>query len=762
MKEIQVKRYCLASLALLALASLAVPLSAQSQDASLLTLERIYASAEFRGDFFGPASWLADGSGYVTLEPSAQLRGGQDIVRYDPETGDREIMVPAQRLVPAGGSRPLRLSGYQWSEDGEKLLIFTNSRRVWRAATRGDYWVLDLGTGTLKQLGADFDEARLMFAKFSPDASRVGYVYYNNIYVEDLASGEITQLTHDGRDKLINGTSDWVYEEEFFLRDCFLWSPDGQQIAYWQFDSEGVPEFYLINDTDSIYPKITTIPYPKAGTTNSAVRVGVVSASGGPTHWMEIEGDPRNNYIPRMEWAANSDELIIQRMNRLQNTNHLLLANARTGAVRTILTETDDAWLDVVEDLEWLDGGRQFTWVSERDGWRHLYVASRSGGNLRLVTRGDFDVVSVLHIDEQGGWVYFIASPENPTQRYLYRQRLNGRGRPERLSPADQPGTHSYQLSPDGRWAFHTYSRFAVTPIRDLVRLPGHEVVRTLVENARLRAAVDGLKRGEASFFRVDIGDGLVLDGYEMRPPDFDPSEKYPVLFYVYGEPWGQTAVDAWGGSTYLWHLMLTQKGYIVMSVDNRGTPSPRGREWRKVVYKKIGIIASADQAAAARAIAAERRYVDTGRIGIWGWSGGGSQTLNAMFRYPDVYSTGMAVAPVPVVRLYDTIYQERYTGLPEGAGDAYEQNSPITFADQLEGNLLVVHGTGDDNVHYQGTEMLINALVAAGKQFMIMPYPNRSHGIFEGRGTTMHLRTLLTDYLMEHLPPGPRSEARR
>jgi dipeptidyl-peptidase-4 len=762
MKEIQVKRYCLASLALLSLACLAVPLSAQSQDASLLTLERIYASAEFRGDFFGPASWLADGSGYVTLEPSAQLRGGQDIVRYDPETGDREIMVPAQRLVPAGGSRPLRISEYQWSEDGEKLLIFTNSRRVWRAATRGDYWVLDLGTGTLKQLAADFDEARLMFAKFSPDASRVGYVYYNNIYVEDLASGEITQLTHDGGDKLINGTSDWVYEEEFFLRDCFLWSPDGKQVAYWQFDSEGVPEFYLINDTDSIYPTITTIPYPKAGTTNSAVRVGVVSASGGPTRWMEIEGDPRNNYIPRMEWAANSDELIIQRMNRLQNTNHLLLANARTGAVRTILTETDDAWLEVVEDLEWLDGGRQFTWVSERDGWRHLYVASRSGGDLRLVTRGDFDVVNVLHIDEQGGWVYYIASPENPTQRYLYRQRLNGRGRPERLSPADQPGTHSYQLSPDGRWAFHTYSRFAVTPIRDLVRLPRHEVVRTLVENAGLRAAVDGLKRGETSFFRVDIGDGLVLDGYEMRPPDFDPSEKYPVLFYVYGEPWGQTAVDAWGGATYLWHLMLTQKGYIVMSVDNRGTPSPRGREWRKVVYKKIGIIASADQAAAARAIAAERRYVDSGRIGIWGWSGGGSQTLNVMFRYPDVYSTGMAVAPVPVDRLYDTIYQERYTGLPEGAGDAYEQNSPITFADQLEGNLLVVHGTGDDNVHYQGTEMLINALVAAGKQFTIMPYPNRSHGIFEGRGTTMHLRTLLTDYLMEHLPPGPRSEARR
>ncbi|MGD2216672.1 MAG: S9 family peptidase [Gemmatimonadales bacterium] len=748
------KRY-FSSLALVA--CVAAPLSAQSQDSSLLTLERIYASAEFRGEFFGPASWLADGSGYVTLEPSAQFRGGQEIVRYDPATGDREIMVPAQRLVPAGGSSPLRVSGYEWSEDGSKLLIFTNSRRVWRAATRGDYWVLDLETWKLQQLGADFDEARLMFAKFSPDATRVGYVYYNNIYVEDLASGTITQLTRDGGEKLINGTSDWVYEEEFFLRDCFRWSPDGTEIAYWQFDSEGVHEFYLINNTDSIYPTIKTVPYPKAGTTNSAVRVGVVGASGGDTRWIEIAGDPRDNYIPRMEWAANSDELIIQRMNRLQNTNRLLLADVQTGELRTILTETDKAWLDVVEDLEWLNDGRRFTWVSERDGWRHLYVASRSEDDIWLATPGEFDVVSILHIDEAAGWVYFIASPENPTQRYLYRQRLNGNGGPERLSPTDQPGTHSYQISADGRWAFHTYSRFGVPAIRQLVRLPGHEVVRTLVENTSLRTAVEALERGAARFFRVDIGDGVVLDGFEMRPPDFDPSQKYPVLFYVYGEPWGQTARDAWGGSTYLWHLMLTQKGYIVMSVDNRGTPAPRGREWRKVVYKKIGIIASADQSAAARLIA-EWPYVDAERIGIWGWSGGGSQTLNVMFRYPDVYDTGMAVAPVPDIRLYDTIYQERYTGLPQGPGDAYEQNSPVTFAEQLQGNLLVVHGTGDDNVHYQGTEMLINALVAAGRQFTIMPYPNRSHGIFEGRGTILHLRTLLTGYLMENMPPGPRS----
>ncbi|UCC71984.1 MAG: S9 family peptidase [Gemmatimonadota bacterium] len=749
------KRYFI-SYALLLIACVVAPQAALSQDPSQLTLDRIYASTDFLEGSFDLARWLSDGSGYATLEPSFRVRGGDDIVRYDPETGYREVMVPARRLVPVGRFRPLAVSDYEWSADGRKLLIFTNTRRVWRDETRGDYWVLDLDTWNLRRLGGDFDEARLMFAKFSPDASRVGYVYYNNIYVEDIASGEITQLTHDGAEKLINGTSDWVYEEEFDLRDCFRWSPDGKHIAYWQFDSEGVDEFYLINNTDSLYPKITTIPYPKAGTTNSAVRVGVLSASGGPTRWIEIEGDPRDNYIPRMEWAANSDELIIQRMNRLQNTNHLLLADAKTGAVREILTETDQAWLDVVDDLVWLDDGEHFTWVSERDGWRHLYVGSRSGGRLQLATPGEFDVDSVAHVDERTGWVYYIASPENPTQRYLYRQRLDGSGRPERLSPVDQPGTHGYRISADGLWAFHTYSRFGVPPVTELVRLPGHEVDRTLVANAELRQTVEGLGRGEARFFRVGIGGGIELDGYEMRPPDFDPSKKYPVLFYVYGEPWGQTARDTWGGLRYLWHLMLTQKGYIVISVDNRGTPSPRGRDWRKVVYKKIGIIASSDQSAAARAIG-RWPYVDEERIGIWGWSGGGSQTLNVMFRYPDVYDTGMAVAPVPDIRLYDTIYQERYSGLPEGRGDAYDQNSPVTFAHRLEGNLLIVHGTGDDNVHYQGTERLINALIAAGKQFTVMPYPNRSHGIREGRGTTLHVYTLLTSYLMENMPPGPR-----
>jgi len=752
-------RRLLSSVALAIVFVLPAPLAAQRGDPSLLTLERIFASGEFRGDFFGPARWLADGSGYTTLEPSIRVQAGRDIVRYDPGSGAREVLVPAERLIPQGQSVPLFIDDYQWSEDGTKLLIFTNTQRVWRLNTRGDYWVLELGSGRLQQLGGGLEPARLMFAKFAPDASRVGYVYKNNVYVEDLASGRITQLTTDGNDVIINGTSDWVNEEEFFLRDGFRWSPDGRSIAYWQFDTEGVHEFKMINNTDSLYPSIISFQYPKAGEMNSAVQVGVVNAAGGKTTWIETEGDARNHYIPRMEWAANSSELVIQYLNRLQNTNWLLLADAKTGKVRTILTEKDEAWLDVVEDLNWLDGGAKFTWVSERDGWRHVYVADRSGQNQRPVTKGDFDAISVEAVDEASGWVYYIASPDDPKTRYLYRSRLDGRGDPERLTPAGRTGTHAYQMSPDGRWAIHTYSRFDVPPVIDLVRLPEHEVVRALDDNARLRARVDGLKRSPVEFFRVDIGEGVLIDGWMMKPYDFDSSRRYPVLLYVYGEPWGQTVRDAWTGAQYLWHLMLAQQGYIVASVDNRGTPAPRGRDWRKVVYQRIGTLSSGDQAAAMRKIE-EWDYIDPDRTAIWGWSGGGSSTLNGMFRHPDVFEVGMSVAPVPDIRLYDTIYQERYTGMPQDDPQVYAQSSPITFASQLEGKLLIVHGTGDDNVHYQGTERLINALVEYNKSFTMMAYPNRSHGIYEGRGTTLHLYTLLTSYLKENLPPGPRARA--
>ncbi len=742
----------------------------ETTDLSFLTLERIFDTNDFEPEKFGLAHWLKDGSGYTTLEDTevqqecnessscdeSDDEKPKDIVRYDPETGSREVIVSSTRLIPSGESKPLEIKNYSWSEDGKKLLIFTNTKRVWRRNTRGDYWVLDLTNWKLQKLGGESEPSTLMFAKFSPDGRRVAYVREKNLYVQNLKNLRIKQLTKDGSDTIINGTSDWVYEEEFGLRDGFCWSPDSKLIAYWQFDTEGVREFHLINYTDSLYPKITTFQYPKVGEMNSACRVGVIKAGGGKTQWLKVPGDSRNHYIPKMEWAESSKEIVIQQLNRLQNTNKVMLGDVRTGRVRTILTETDEAWIDMHDDLKWLDDGKSFTWVSERDGWRHLYLVSRSGSEIKILTPGQFDVISIQSIDEEGGWVYYIASPDNPTQRYLYRTPLDGSGKVERITPTNLEGTHTYQVSKDSKWTFHTYSSFGIPPIIELVSLPGHKTKKVLVDNSELRSRVDELKKTPGEFFRVDIGDNVQLDGWCMKPPDFDPEKQYPLFFFVYGEPAGQTARDTWGGKRYLWHLMLTQQGYLVMNVDNRGTPSPRGRAWRKCVYRQIGILASADQAAATRAIIKERSYVDPNRIGIWGWSGGGSMSLNAIFRYPDLYHTAMAIAFISNQRFYDTIYQERYMGLPDDNEEGFKNGSPITFAHQLKGNLLIVHGTADDNCHYQSFEALVNELIKHNKHFTMMSYPNRTHSIKEGKNTRRHLFELLNRYLNENLPPGP------
>jgi len=745
--------------------ALSTQLPAQEPDSSLMTLDRLFNSEEFAPQFPGPVRWLS-GSAYVKLEADSAAGGALSLVRYDAASGRREVWVPASRLVPPGDTLPLPVEDYSVSTDGRQLLVFTNSRKVWRQNTRGDFWSLDLSSWRLRKLGGpEAKPSTLMFAKFSPDGGRVAYVREHNLYVEDLGDGRITQLTRDGSPTIINGTFDWVYEEELNLRDGFRWSPDGRRIAFWQLDASGVHDFLLIDDTDSLYSFTVPVQYPKAGTTNSAARVGVVSASGGTPVWLDVPGDPRNNYIARLEWAASSNEVVLEHLNRLQNTLEVMLGDASSGRVHTVLTERDSAWVDEVDDLRWIDGGKNFTWVSERDGWRHLYVISRDGAKARLVTPGPFDLHNpqsafgeplVVGVDSAGGWIYYTASPDNATQLYLYRTRLDGRGRPERITPRDQPGYHTYKISQDGRWAFHTYSSLGTPPVIELVHLPKHQVVRTLVRNQRLRDAVARLRRGPAGFVKVAAGAGLELDGWVMKPPGFDSTKRYPVLFLVYGEPASQTALDKWDGASYLWHLMLTQRGYVVATVDNRGTPAPRGRAFRKAIYRKVGVLNSADQAAAARTIRGWL-WVDSTRIGVWGWSGGGSMTLNLMFRYPEIYRTGMSVAPVADERLYDTIYQERYMGLPQENATEYREGSALTFAGQLKGNLLVVHGSGDDNVHYQGTERLVNALVAANRPFTMMVYPNRTHCICEGDQTTLHLFSLLTRYLEQNLAAGGR-----
>ena len=728
-----------------------------------LTLDRIFNSEDFAPQSLGQPRWLADGNGYTKFEGTAD--GGRDLVRYDAATGARTVLVPAARFIPPGQARALPVEGYSWSPDGKRLLVFTNSKKVWRLNTRGDYWVLDLAGGPPRKLGGDAGASTLMFAKFSPDGQRIAYVRQNDLYAEDAASGRITRLTSDGSRTTINGTFDWVYEEELNLRDGFRWSPDSKRIAYWQLDVTGVRDFLLVNNTDSVYSFVVPVQFPKAGTTNSAARVGVVDAAGGATRWLAVPGDPRNNYIARMEWAASSDEVVVQHLNRLQNTLEVMLGDARTGAVRTVLTERDSAWVDVVDDLRLIDGGRRFTWVSERDGWRHLYSVTRDGKTTKLLTPGAFDLDNpasafgaplVVGSDSARGWIYFTASPQNATQLYLFRARLDGVGAAVRVTPVAQPGTHNYTIAPGARWAFHTWSSFGTPPVTELVSLPDHKAVRVLADNAQLKAKVAALTRRPVEFFHVDAGVGVPLDGWMMTPPSFDPAKRYPVLFYVYGEPASQTVLDAWDYETYLWHLMLTQRGYIVVSVDNRGTPAPRGRTFRKAIYGKVGLLGARDQSAAVAALLRQRAYLDPTRVGVWGWSGGGATTLQLMFRYPDIYRMGMSVAPVSDQRYYDTIYTERYMGLPQTNADAYRLAAPVNFADGLRGDLLLVHGSGDDNVHFQNSEAVINALVAANRPFTMMEYPNRTHCICEGDNTTIHLYSLLTRYLGEHLAAGP------
>ena len=717
--------------------------------------------ALFNGHAYLPQSvqlaWQKDGDIYTILEPSASGKG-TDIVAYDTASGKRSVLVASAQLKPKDAKEPLAIEGYSWSDDRKKLLLFTNSKKVWRVNTRGDYWVFDEAQGRLTKLGGDAPESSLMFTTFSPDSTRVAWVRANNLYVEELATGRITQLTTDGSADIINGTSDWVSEEELKLRNCFRWSPDSQSIAYWQFDQSGVGEFTLINDTEAEYPVTVKYKYPQPGTTNSSVRAGIVSASGGATRWIKLEGNPRQHYIAQMEWAGNSDEVMLEYLNRLQNTNQLMLANAQTGAANVFLEDTDKAWVDV-SPLDWIgkSGSKNpdLLWISERDGWRHAYRVDRATGQPHLLTNFPGDVISISAIDSDGGWLYFLASPEDPIRQYLYRSRLDGQGTPERVTPANLTGTHRYDIAPNGRWAVHIHSTFIQPNRIEIVSLPNHNPIRTLVTNEEQAKMARPLLTAEPEFFKVPVANGVILDGMMIKPPNFDSAKKYPVLAYVYGEPAGATVRDTWGGVRNLFHALIAQQGYLVVSFDNQGTPSPKGREWRKCVYGAIGVLSSAQQAQAIQTLARQRSYIDTARMAIWGWSGGGSNTLNVMLRYPGVYSTGIAVAPVADESHYDSIYQERYMGLPDQNKQGYHDGSPINFASGLAGHLLVVHGSGDDNVHFQGTELLINKLVDVGKPFDFMDYPNRTHSISEGKGTSFHIFSLIARYLEQHVPPG-------
>lgn len=689
--------------------------------------------------------WSLDGNKIM------QVDNGNIVERSAKDESKTSVLIAKEDLVGTNG-KPLEVVRFAFANGNQKVLLNTNTKKVWRYDTRGDFWVYDLKTKTLKQIGKSKPEASLMFAKFSPDATKVAYVSEHNIYVEDLVSGTTKSLTTDGTLRLINGTFDWVYEEEFDCRDGFRWSPDSKSIAYWQIDARKIKNYLMINNTDSLYPFTIPVEYPVVGEDPSACKIGVVDIATAKTQWMKVPGDAVQNYIPRMEWANNSKTLIIQQLNRRQNESKIMLLNVAENSSKVVYKETDKAWVDVKKEAtgwSWIDKGSKFIWLSEKDGWRHIYTIDLNGKQT-LLTQDDFDVIELNLVDEKNEWVYFMASPHNATQSYLYKVSLKG-GKSTRVTPANQSGTHEYDISPNGKLAFHNYSSATVYPLSDVVALPTHQRVSGQEFSQRNN------QKQKVEFFKVKTEDGIEMDGWMVKPKNFNPKKKYPVVFYVYGEPASQTVVDQFGtGFNRLYAGNMANDGYIYMSVEGRGAPAPKGREWRKSIYHRIGDINIRDQAMAAKEIL-KWDFVDADRIAVWGWSGGGSSTLNLMMQYPEIYKTGISIAAVDNQLNYDNIYQERYMGLLPEDRHYFVDNSPLAHAKNLEGNLLLVHGTGDDNVHYNNAEQMINELIKHGKVFQMMSYPNRTHSIIEGEGTTQHLALTYTKFLQKNCPPGGR-----
>jgi len=677
----------------------------------------------------------------------------QNVLVYDVDKLNQSTTVlTGEQLKNAGFNS--EVEDLVWNQNKTKVLVYTNSKTVWRAKTKGDYWFFDLTTGKGRKLGVNLEESSLMFAKFSNDNENVAYVSKHNIYLENLASGKITPLTTDGTDKVINGTFDWVYEEELAARDGFRWSPDGKSIAFWRVDASETKFHLMINNTDALYPFVVPVEYPKAGEKPSSVKIGIIDITSLKTNWLDIPGEPDNNYLVRMEWVAKDAVMVIQ-LNRLQNQASIYNCNAQTGKANLIYQEKSPEWIDVFDissgvydgfPCQFVDNGKSFLWSSDADGWMHVYKISADGKKKTLVTTGNYDAYYKAYNDKTKS-IYYISSPKDATQRYLYETNLNS-GKTKRITPEVFEGTNEYQFSTDGSYAKHTNSNINRDYNIRLVSLSDHKKI--------LPKEADVFAKPNRNFslekFKVTTADGVEMDGIMAKPLNFDPLKKYPLFFYVYGEPMASVANDTPYFNEFI--DLLIPKGYIGIAMDNRGTPVLKGTKWRKSIYKNIGIINTRDQAMAAKEVL-KWNFIDADRVAVHGWSGGGAVTLNLMFQYPDIYKTGVAISAVTDQHFYDNIYTERYMGLPSENEATYVQASPVTYAKNLKGNLLYIHGTGDDNVHYKNAEVLINELIKYDRMFNLMIYPNRSHSIYEGEGTTRHLVDTFMKFIYEKCPPG-------
>ncbi len=713
----------------------------------------------------GKINWTADGNSY------SRLKDG-NIIQIDPVTEEETMVVEKSKLTDPESNKQLVPQSYEFNNNYTRVLIFTNTVKVWRYNTRGDYWLYDIIANKLTRMGKNLPAKSLMFAKFSPDGKSVAYVSGHNIYSEDISSGEITKLTKDGTRKLINGTFDWAYEEEFGCRDGFRWSPDGTMIAFWQLDATKIKDYYMLNTTDSNYSQIIPVEYPKVGELPSAAKIGVVNLKSKRIKWMEIEGDPQQHYLTRMEWSGTS-QLVVQQLDRKQQESKLIYCNVTDGSAETFWAENSPAWVDLNTDdprgWNWINNGKEFIWVSDKDGWRHIYKISRDGQSEVALTTGPYDIDEIKCIDEANNLIYFTASPYNSTQLYLYKLNIEKPTLLNRIFNAKnvtkeefdpvyangRDGVHGYQISPNGKFAFHTYSSHNVAPVKEWIKLPEN---KPLHEAKSIEATVKTDSTVDVEFIKIQTDDSITLNAWISKPKNFDSTKKYPVVYYVYGEPAASTVLDSYGAqNNFLYNGDIRADGYIQVTIDNRGSPVLKSAAWRKSIYRKIGNVNIVDMAKGFEKLLSLKPYMDKERTAVWGWSGGGASTLHLLFRYPNLFQTGIAIAAVTNQLFYDNIYQERYMGLPQENREDFINGSPVTYAKDLKGNLLYIHGTGDDNVHFSNAELLVNELIKHNKQFQYMAYPNRSHSISEGAGTFEHLSTLYTNYLKLHCPPGAR-----
>ncbi len=698
-------------------------------------LEDIWASATLFAKTEGGFSSMKNGEFYTnTVTGSA----GVSIVKYSFSSGKAiDTLVKPDQLI--SGNDTIVFSNYRFSPDENLVLLSANTESIYRHSSRSNYFVLNRTTGRITKISQN---GKMMYCTFSPKNDMLAYVRENNLYYFNLANGKEIAITTDGKkNEIINGATDWVYEEEFSMDVAFQWSPDGQKIAYYKFDESHVREFNLTYYGE-LYPREEKYKYPKAGEANSKVDIYIANLATEKS--IKVETGTEHEYIPRIQWTKDPNTLSIQRSNRHQNVLELLLCNANDGSSKVILKEENKSFIEITDDLTFLSNGKEFIWTSARDGYNHIYLYNLKGTQLKQVTTGKFEVTHYYGFDESTGTFYYQSTEISPTEKNIYSITL--KGKKKNLTP--DKGVHNAEFSAGCKYFVDTYSSFG-NPYTCTLNSNKGNILRILQDNRDMRAEMQKFQFGKSRFFSFKTADQTELLGWMILPPDFDSTKTYPVLFNVYGGPGVQTVTNDWDGPNYLWHQLLAQKGYIIVSVDNRGTPG-RGIDFANCIYKDMGKLEVEDQVSAANYIK-NLPYVNKDRIGVWGWSFGGYMTSLLMTKINTVYKTGIAVAPVINWRYYDNIYTERYLQTPQENADGYDKNSPITYAKQLTGNFMLIHGSSDDNVHMQNSMDFVNALVKNNKQFDFFIYPNRNHGI-SGGGARLHLYTKMTNFILSNL----------